>query len=260
MSLNSTLHVTEHDEIGTEIRAFSADSDCNAFVSFAFPNLKVLVSNAAKAREFAARLVEAATRLEEITTPETDPSPQPCPTCSEMADDYKGSRETGWTFICRNGHEWPLHDVGTEVEAELQAGIDSEPDSQIELELGPESKSEPAPIWPPCPGCGVTYAPPEHTIVEHSDGSSTTNCLACDAERRVQTPKPESIRFRVGERYGVFPAHWSTPAIVEIVSASETSYEIVRHSNVDETKLVPKWWTKRAFEAAYHRAENRLFW
>ncbi len=38
--------------------------------------------------------------------PETDPVPEPCPECSQIADDYRGSREKGWLLECPNGHEW----------------------------------------------------------------------------------------------------------------------------------------------------------
>ena len=37
---------------------------------------------------------------------DTDPDPQACPTCLQMAEDYQGSHEAGWTFMCSSGHEW----------------------------------------------------------------------------------------------------------------------------------------------------------
>ena len=71
MSLSTSLHVNKNDEISTEIRVHHADSACHAFVSFNFSGLPVHVSDAAKARKFADRLVEAAARYEEITSPDT---------------------------------------------------------------------------------------------------------------------------------------------------------------------------------------------
>jgi len=81
---------------------------------------------------------------------DTDPDPQACPSCLQMAIDYKGSPEAGWTFLCSSGHEWrDTRDVGVEPEPEPT----------------PEPEPDPLPgpiVWRDCKSCNSMRTP--HSI------------------------------------------------------------------------------------------------